>query len=213
MQFPAPPPDTCVMYLVRHGATAHNLAHPPRIQGWRSNPPLSEQGLAQAEATGRLLESLAVARIVASPLLRARQTADAIARPHGLAVEIVDSLHEGDVGDWEGMSWAEIERAHPQAYRNFLDDPGQHPYLGGETMTQVIERTSPAFEQLLADHPGQNVIVVAHNIVNRAYLAHLLKLPMKYVRDIPQSNCGVNVLHGRAGKISAVTINLGIHLP
>ena len=95
-------PDTCWLYLVRHGATANNEARPPRLQGRRTDPALSDEGQEQSRETGRLLASQRIEAVYTSPLLRARQTARAIAEPHGLPVEVVDDLIEVDVGRWEG---------------------------------------------------------------------------------------------------------------
>ena len=124
---PCPAPDTCWLYLVRHGATANNRARPPRVQGRRTDPGLSPVGRRQAEQTGRALAGLPLKRVYSSPLLRARETALAIAGPHGLSVEVVDDLVEVDVGQWEGRNWDEIQRTDPEAYRLFMLDAGVHP--------------------------------------------------------------------------------------
>ena len=103
---PSPAPNTCWLYLIRHAATANNRAKPPRLQGRRTNPGLSEEGHRQAEQTARFLSSAGLKAVFSSPLLRARQTAEAIATPHGLDVITVDDLIEVDVGIWEGRDWA-----------------------------------------------------------------------------------------------------------
>ena len=209
---PCPAPDTCWLYLVRHGETPNNHARPPRLQGRRTDPPLSEEGLRQARRTGQLLADVRLDAVYSSPLLRARQTAEAIARPHELPVVVVDELTEVDVGDWEGRAWEEIERTDPEVYRAFMTDAGVNPYLGGETVETVRARAVPAFERLLADHAGGIIAVSAHNVVNRAYLAHLMSIPVARYRTIPQDNCGVNVLRARRGDVKVITINGVFHL-
>jgi broad specificity phosphatase PhoE len=101
--------DTCTLYLVRHGATINNTADPPLLQGCKSDPPLSEAGIAQAEAAARLLSRRPIDVVYCTPLLRSRQTAERIAACHSLFVEEVPQLTECDVGLWEGRSWVEIE--------------------------------------------------------------------------------------------------------
>jgi broad specificity phosphatase PhoE len=209
---PCPAPDTCWLYLVRHGATANNRARPPRLQGRRTDPALSDEGHRQARQTGRVLAELPVSAVYTSPLLRARQTADAIAQPHGLAVEVVEDLIEVDVGVWEGRSWEEIQETDPEAYRLFSTDAGVHPYLGGENLGTVQARVIPALEQLMSDNLGRVVVAVGHNCLNRAYLAHLLDTPLPKYRSISQDNCGVNLLRYRDGRIKVVTINAVGHL-
>ncbi len=213
MNFQGPMDDnTCWLYLVRHGATANNLERPVRLQGRRTDPPLSEQGFEQARRTGELLAGVAVERVFASPLLRARQTAEAIAAPHERTVETVEGLIEVDVGVWETLSWAEIEQRYADAYRDFMSDASVHPYLGGETMAAVFARAEPALTRLMEENPGRRIVAVAHNVVNRTWLAHLLGVPLAKYRTIPQDNCGVNVLRYRAGRTRPVTINTTLHL-
>lgn len=203
-----PAPKPCWLYLVRHAETANNRVRPRRLQGRRTDPGLSDEGLRQAEATGRFLARLPIDAVYVSPLLRARQTAQAIALPHRLPVEVVDELTEVDVGVWDGLGWDEVQRNDPEAYRRFMADASVHPYLGGENLTTVQDRVVPALEKLMADNVGRTVVAVAHNIVNRTYLAHLLHLPLAEFRTIPQDNCGINVLRYRDGRVKLVSVNM-----
>lgn len=209
---PSPAPERCSLYLIRHGATDNNCADPPRLQGRRTDPELSNAGLEQARRAGQFLADLPLNAVYASPLVRARQTARAIAKPHGLAVELVEEIIEVDVGDWEGRAWEEIEKTDPEAYRAFMSDPGKNPYLGGENIQSVRDRVVPAFEGLMADNLGRVIVVVAHNVVNRAYLTHLLGMPVARYRIIPQDNCGVTLIRYRNNEAKVVTINGVFHL-
>lgn len=209
---PSPAPDTCWLYLVRHAATANNQARPPRVQGRRTDPGLSPEGHEQARQTGRALADQPLSAVYTSPLLRARQTAQAIADPHGLSVEPVDDLIEVDVGQWEGRPWDEVQRLYPEAYRLFMTDASVHPYLGGENLGVVQARVIPALERLMADNLGRLIVAVGHNVVNRSYLAHLLGMPLAKYRSIPQDNCGLNLLHYRDGKTKLVTVNAVGHV-
>jgi len=159
-----------------------------------------------------MLAGFSVDAIYSSPLLRARQTAEAIAKPHGLLVQIADSLTEVDVGLWEGRPWDEIQETDPVAYKAFMEDATVNPYLGGETLNVVLARSEPAFRRLVADNLGRRIVVVAHNVVNRAYLAHLMGIPLARYRSIPQDNCGLTVLRYRDGQPKVVTINGVFHL-
>ncbi len=209
---PCPAPNTCWLYLIRHGATANNRARPARLQGRRTDPELSDEGLAQAQATAELLSADPFDAVYSSPLLRAMQTAETIATPHGLSVEPVDDLMEVDVGVWEGQPWDVVEREYAEAYRLFMEDASVHPYYGGENMQSVHDRVVPAITKLLADNLGRRIAAIAHNCVNRSYLAHLLNLPLRDYRSIPQDNCGVNLVRYRNGKARLVTLNAMGHL-
>ncbi len=209
---PCPAPDTCWLYLIRHGATANNCARPPRLQGHKVNLGLSAEGVEQARRTGLLLADRHIDAVYTSPLLRASETAKAVAAPHGLKVEPVEELIEVDVGRWEGMSWDEIKRTHLEAYRLFAADAAVNGYLGGENLSEVRARVTPAFDRLMAGNTGRTIVAVAHNIVNRAYIAHLLEMPLGNYRAIPQDNCGVNLIRYRNGDAKAITINAVGHL-
>lgn len=202
----------CHLYLLRHGATDNNLARPPRLQGRRADPPLAAVGWRQSEQAAAFLAARPLAAVYASPLLRARQTAETIARPHGLAVRTVEALIECDVGRWEGRSWDEISVSEPEDYRRFMANPHEFGYRGGENLRQVEERVAPAFARLLAVHTGQHVVIVAHNVVNRVYLGHLLDVPAAKRRGVPQENCGINIVRCEAGQAALLTLNSVWHL-
>jgi broad specificity phosphatase PhoE len=200
------------MYLMRHGATEVNTANPPRLQGRGMNLPLSDVGIAQSEATSRFLADKNLTAVFCSPLLRAQQTAQQLAAPHGLDVMTVPELIEVDVGRWENRSWVEISQTQPEAYRRFMDDPGTHGYDGGESFQQVQNRVVPALTRIMELNAGGRIAVVAHNIVNRCYLAALLKLPTAVSRMIHQDNCGLNIVHYVDGQMLLRTMNSTFHL-
>lgn len=207
-----PDPTTCNLYLIRHGATEHNLARPPRLQGRNTDAPLSVQGCRQAEATASLLAGRPFMAIYSSPMRRARETAHVVSQPHGLPVSVIEALIEVDVGVWEGQAWEEIARGDPDRYCRFMADPGVYGYPGGENMVQVVNRVARALDEIMARHLGHEIAVVAHNVVNRCYLGHLLDLSQARARGIPQDNCGVNLIRYRDGKARPVSINAVLHL-
>jgi len=212
---PSPAPHVCVMYLVRHGATANNLAKPPRVQGSGSDLSLSEEGQAQARAAGEFLRGLRIDAFYASTMKRAKETAEIIAsmrENESHEVSVVDALAEIDVGDWEGRSWVDIERDDPEGYRRFMTEPEMYGYAGGENLTQLLDRVTPAIDALFQQHLGQVICVVAHNVVNRSFMGRLLGLPAAKARSVPQDNCGINVLRWRDNQIKVATINARFHL-
>jgi broad specificity phosphatase PhoE len=197
---------------LRHGATKNNVARPPLLQGCGSDLGLALDGLRQARQTAELFRALPLAAVYGSNLLRSIETAQIIATPHGLEAIQLEALSEVDVGRWEGRSWDEIAATDPQAYRQIMDDPARHGYPDGETLLQVESRATPALRQLMASHRGRQVVVVAHNAVNRVFLATLLQIPLSRARRIRQDNCGVNVIGYRDGEMELVTLNAVFHL-
>lgn len=207
-----PAADTCLLYLLRHGATGPNLMDPPIMQGKGMDSPLAELGKQQAARAAEALATRPIKAVYASPLSRAMQTAEIVAGPHELPTEAVPSLIEAEVGDWEGMSWPQIQEESPERYQAFRDDPSANGYPGGENLTQVHERVSPALEEIMQRHIGEEIVVVAHSVVNRVYLGQLLRLTIADGYHVQQLNCGINVVRWRKGKAKAVTINSVGHL-
>jgi broad specificity phosphatase PhoE len=209
---PSPAPDTCWLYLIRHGATTHNLSRPPILQGRAVDLGLSEVGRSQAEATAGFLQTAPLFAVYCSALKRARETAELVAAPHGLSMTCRHELCEVDVGRWENRSWGEIETSEPEAYRLFHEDAGTHGYSGGENLTQVLGRVRPVFDEILTRNVGRSVAVVGHNVVNRTWLAHILGMPLAKARRMLQDNCCLNVVRYCRGEAVVWTLNSTFHL-
>lgn len=198
-----------LMYLVRHGATEANLAKPARLQG-RSNVPLAALGIQQAEATREALSHRRFVAAYTSPLIRARHTAEIIA-PY-LQPQPLDAIRECDVGRWEGLDWDEIRRDDAAAYAQYMENPAQHGYPGGETFADVLARTTPAFAEMFSKHRGSAFLVVSHHVVNRTYLAAILGLPGQAGRSVALDNCGVSVVVQTPERTRVKMWNATVHL-
>ena len=201
------------LYLVRHGATAHNEQRPVVLQGNGVDGPLSENGRRQAAAVADFLARYPLTRVYTSPMLRARETAERIAaRQIAADVETIDNLHEVDVGKWEGRTWTEIMAADRDYYERFMENSADVPYLGGETYRHVLARVQPALKMVLDRHAGESIAVVAHTVVNCVYLGSLLGLELARSRQIRQTNCCINVVRREHGETELVTMNAEFHL-
>jgi broad specificity phosphatase PhoE len=201
-----------ILYLLRHGATESNLARPARLQGRRLDAPLAKLGIRQAEATRDFLGIRPVDHCYSSPLVRAMQTAAIVAAPHGLSPQPLEALSECDVGQWECLDWLTIRHRDPEAYERYMSDPGQFGYPGGESFADVYARVSDALENLLAVHAGQTILVVAHHVVNRTYLAGLLGLRMEQARHVTLDNCGISIVIRDDDETTVATLNAAFHL-
>lgn len=201
------------LYLVRHGATAANENIPFILQGDGIDLPLSPRGEEQATAVGKLLSREPVVQVYSSHMLRARQTAAAIAGPHRLEVQPLDHLQECNVGAWEGLDWHAIQRDYPEEHRRFMQDPGEHASPGGESYRDVLQRVEPVLSGLLRQHAGERIVVVGHTVVNRVYLAHLLGVDLRLSMSVRQSNGGVNVIRSYHGQLTVMSVNSVFHLP
>ncbi|MEU7911804.1 bifunctional RNase H/acid phosphatase [Microbispora bryophytorum] len=148
------------LLLLRHGQTP--LSVDKRFSGL-GDPSLTRTGLAQAEAAALRLsrQPYEVEVIVASPLARARQTAEAVAARTGLAVLVDDDLRETDFGEWEGHTFAEIQQRWPRELAAWLADPDVAP-PGGESFASTALRVEQARDRIVKAHEGRSVVVVSH---------------------------------------------------
>lgn len=162
------------LYLVRHGATAWNLSG--RFAGQRDIP-LAPEGERQATALGLALRDHIApdSPLFSSDLLRARATARLIAAAGGLKTPLrVDAnLREASFGQWEGLTWSEIEAAHPEWALQWTLDYVHRAPPGGESLEEVAARGGKAIAGILATGAGANApgVVVSHGGLIRAVLA------------------------------------------
>jgi broad specificity phosphatase PhoE len=162
------------LIMVRHGQTDGNVAR--RWQGW-SDYSLNDTGLRQAEQVAtRLADQKGhIDALYSSPLRRAYETAKPIAAALGLPVRLVENLKEFHFGRIEGLTTPEFKEAFPETYAQ-LQNPADMSvrYPGGESRDEFFGRVGLAADALVARHPGQTVVVVAHGGTLRALLAHFL---------------------------------------
>jgi probable phosphoglycerate mutase len=147
-----------VTLLLRHGQTPMSVEK--RYAG-RTDVPLTETGLAQAAAAAKRLAPAGIDAIVASPLRRTVQTAEAVAAVTGVPVTTDEGFRETDFGDWDGLTFAEVRERWPSEMTAWLADPQIAP-PGGESFAEVSERVSAALARVLADRAGQRVLIVSH---------------------------------------------------
>jgi len=166
------------LIAVRHGETAWNLD--TRIQG-HIDIGLNATGLWQAQRAGQALADEDIGAIYASDLSRAWQTAEAIAKPHGLSVQSEPRLRERAFGHLEGMSFAEIESMLPEDAKRWRERDPEFEPVGGESLLTFRDRVTRVAAELAARHPGQLVTLVAHggvmDVLYRAATRQELQAP------------------------------------
>jgi broad specificity phosphatase PhoE len=186
------------LLLVRHGETDWNREG--RWQG-HSDTHLNELGREQAARLAGEVDG--VDAIYSSDLARARETADVIARRLGLDVRVDERLRERSFGAWEGKTAPEIEAEFRDAHARWLagEGPGADD---AEPFAEFGARVQGFVRDVLARHPGETVLVVAHGGSIR--VIHALAGGLDYVRDhrsIPRvPNCTVAKYAARDGKLT-----------
>lgn len=164
------------LVLVRHGRTADTAAR--RFSGGAvPGSPLDEVGRAQAQRAGEALAGSRAAAVVASPVLRCRQTADEVASRLGVEVTYDDDLRECDFGAWEGLTPEEVSERYPDEAAAWRTSTATAPQ-GGESLEAMTGRVVAARDRVLAKFPRQTVIVVTHSMPIRALVCRTLDAPL-----------------------------------
>ncbi len=199
--------------LARHGETPWN--RDGRYQGY-TDIALSETGEGQARALGERLRELRIDRAVASPLARARRTAELVLRERASMLTFDPALKEISHGDWEGKLVTEIEQSHPQLLAQWKDAPTAELPAGpnAESLQQVLDRAWPALARATAGlGTDQTLLVVAHDAVNRVLLCRILGLPIERVWAFRQAPATLNVLAGPdVQRLQVVRLNDADHV-
>lgn len=184
--------------LVRHGETTWNREG--RYQG-RTDIPLSEHGQAQVQRLGDRLRNVPIAAAIASPLARAKTTAEAVLAGRSLTLELDPALLEISHGAWEGKLASEVERDHAEMFGVWRTAPGRDAPAGpgAETLGDVEARAWPVLEKLCARLGDTDTgLIAAHDAVNRVLLCRVLGLPLQQVWKFRQAPATLNVLSGRS---------------
>jgi broad specificity phosphatase PhoE len=137
-------------YLVRHGETDWNREE---VFRGRIDVPLNDRGRQQAQAAGRRLAAAGLAAVCTSPLGRARETAEIIARACGREASVIEAFVDMDFGDWQGLRLTEVERRFPELYQTWRTAPAEARIPGAESLVEVKERAVAAITALAGRFP------------------------------------------------------------
>lgn len=194
------------LILARHGETPWNAEG--RYQG-QSDIPLSPVGEGQARALGERLREVPITRAVASPLGRARQTAEFALGERRAMLSTDPGLMEIAHGTWEGLLASEIDARDPDRLQAWRVTPHEVLMPQGESLQHVFDRAWPALERA-ADGLGDDdtLLVVAHDAVNRVLLCHVLGIPFGRLWTFRQAPTTLNLLEGPSvDRLEVVRLN------
>ncbi|MHB0858044.1 MAG: histidine phosphatase family protein [Anaerolineae bacterium] len=222
---------TTTLLLVRHGQTAWNSEE--RFRG-RTDLPLDDLGVRQAEALARLIERDYVpAAVLTSPLQRAVQTAAPIAvsaEPAMRAMETVvrsvggdgpalslsiradRGLMDLDYGVWSGLTTEEAEEHYPDLYAAWMERPNTVRFPGGEALVDVRERAMELVGRLLNEYAEQEIVLVTHLMVCRVLLCALLDIDLDHYSRFRVDNASLTRLDVERGVATLITANETCHL-
>ena len=176
---------------IRHGETSWTVD--TRIQGGLDIP-LNQTGRQQAARLAQALKDEPIAAVYASDLMRAWETAQYLGHTLGLPVMPEPGLRERGFGDFEGMTFAEIEALLPdQSQRWRKRDPHFAP-SGGESLVALNQRVVETAGRLAARHPGKLIALVGHGGVMDVLYRAATRLHIQAPRTWTLSNAAINRL-------------------
>ncbi len=197
--------------FVRHGRTDWNESM--RYQG-KSDIPLNEEGLLQAQKTSRRISQWFSPEVVySSPLKRALVTAETInnAFEEPVDLRVFDELAEMDFGRWEGRSFRELRKEEAELYMNWRHDPVRVTPPGGEPFEHICERVSRVLEEIQATGMTR-ILVVSHGGILRACIMKLLSLDSSVIWKLRLDNCAISIVDMLNYTAALVSWNDHIHV-
>jgi len=174
--------------LIRHGETDWNRQ---KIFRGTSDVPLNENGVQQARLLANALRNCPIDAAFTSPLIRARQTADAVLDGRGVVALVDERLTDFCYGEWQGLQEADVARCWPREFELWSTRPHQVRPPGGNTLKEVRDSAFEAMEQAAARHEGETVALFAHRVVNKLLVLAALGLDVDRFPFVRQDNCCV----------------------
>ena len=196
------------IYLIRHGQTLWNLDH--RFQG-KTNTPLTAQGRLEAEELANRLERIPFETVFSSPLDRAKETAQIIAKAQNTPFSVKDTFCEISFGEWEGYTYNEIKTFTPWIDEWFLD-PSSHKIPQGDDLTVEMARLRNVLVDLGHQYQNKRIAIVAHAGILRLALLCSLGLPLSYYCRFVLSNTSFTVLQYDENVFKLAVLNDYSHL-
>jgi broad specificity phosphatase PhoE len=193
---------TQTLILVRHGEAEGSR---PGVLCGRSDPALSEAGRRQAALLQGMMGRLPEARLVASPLTRARETAEIAVECLPAVVETDPDLQEMDFGDWEGLTYDDVAARYPGLVSGWTEFRPDFGFPGGETLTDFASRIERVAARL-ADTGAATVVAFTHGGVVRALICHFLGLPLRdyLLFDVSPGSVATLRLWGERGVLAGL---------
>lgn len=197
--------------LVRHGHVEG--IDQPRFRG-QMHLQLTAVGLQQAEQACQYIQRAISrpTRIYSSPLTRCITTASIIGGPFGLAPIPEQGLIDIDYGAWQGRLVSEVSEESAALVSEWFKVPGRVEIPGGETLRALSDRVGDAMARILKENPGDPIVVVGHDSVNRVLLLQALGLPLDRYWNLGQRPGAINRLEYDKGDWSVESLNETAHL-
>ena len=189
-------------YIVRH---ASNDCLPHTLAGRMPGVHLNDKGRREAEQLADRLARVPLNRIFSSPMERARETAEPLAKQLGMEIEIAEALNEMDFGDWTGKRLADLDSLERWRRWNNARSTTQIP--NGETMLAVQSRVVTAITDWSQRLPNESIALFSHGDPIRAALLYFLGMPTDFIHRLAVAPASVSTVELDAWNVRVAGIN------
>jgi broad specificity phosphatase PhoE len=196
------------LILARHGETVWNVE---KIYRGRTDVNLDEVGIKQAELLGKYLSNWKLEAIYSSPLSRAIDTANIIARYRKIGVHIAEGLVDFVYGEWQSLPEREAKRLYPALHNEWHNNPHKVKMPGGESLEDVRRRAIEVVNDVLSKYQG-SVVLVSHRVVIKVLICSLLGLDNSHFWNIKQDVGGITIFNYVDGRFVLTRHNDTSHL-
>ncbi len=201
------------LFLIRHGETDWNAER--RLQG-HTDIGLNAKGERQAEALGIALEDQCFDAVISSDLVRAKNTAQAIAERQNLSVQVDLRLRERCYGAFESLTYAEIGKRYPEDYAAWqarhVDVAPPPGVREGESLSQFYDRVLSAVVYWARYYQGKKIALISHGGVLECVYRAAMSMPLETPRNFAILNAGINRLTYQEGKLALINWGETAHL-
>jgi len=196
------------LILARHGETMWNVE---KVFRGRADIGLDEVGIRQAELLGNYLGNWKLEAIYSSPVERALDTANIVARHQKVSARIAEGLTDFDFGEWQSLSEQQVRRLYPDLFNEWHNNPDKVRMPGGESLEDVRRRAVEVVNDIVSRHQG-NVLLVSHRVVIKVLICYLLGLDNSHFRNINQDVGGITIFDYVDGRFVLTRHNDTSHL-
>jgi broad specificity phosphatase PhoE len=196
------------LILARHGETVWNVE---KIYRGRADVNLDEVGIKQAELLGKHLSNWKLEAIYSSPLKRALDTANIVARYQKIGVHVAEGFIDFDYGEWQSLPEEEAKRLYPTLHNEWHNNPHKVKMPGGESLEDVRKRAVAIVNDVLSKYQG-SILLVSHRVVNKVLICSLLGLDNSHFWNINLDVGGITIFNYVDGRFVLTRHNDTSHL-
>jgi len=174
----------CKITFIRHGSTIYSEEN--RLCDKLNYPPLNEVGKIESENIAQWVEkrSPKVDKIYTSPDVKSMQTCEFVAKEYKKDFQIIDNLYSRRSGDWNGLTFEQIEKQYPEEIKKYHKDRANYWGNGGETVADFSIRVRNTISELIEKNKGKRIIIVTNGDVIQAEICNALGIPLQNIGQI-----------------------------